>query len=653
MGERRPRTARPRRKRSRLRLLLIGALVLLVYPVFGTLVLWSGLAEKWIESEDLRVELDKPAYTIFPGRVHLKGARIFSNSETQFVLSAEDMSFEVRLLGLLRKKIYVASVLGENVRFQMRVQVASTEGIEERVAAYPKLEGLPGVNTVLLDKAEKAEEQKEAFTVQVEGIDVKLAELWFFEYRYLGPGALQGGFIVGPGIMRVDTSVQEVGPGELRFGPDQVLAEHVRGRIEAEIPELDPEAHADESFLELVTARIHLAADVRSLEHLRAYLGGMAVKGGAGPFEAKVSMQEGRLGADSRITFGTEDVSLFGKGFSVRSDWDFDAHVRAEQPEDRTARAERSTTPDVLPRIRSTSKATYVSFVSERTEDVFTVQVRKHEEGAVLETTELGTMTDIAHAYVRMPEIVTADLADLSVLTDEGSPFVARKGTARASLFLDIDENHVVRGPFKARFEGAQLTVDDIQIYANGSASCRIHSELDHETTTLSDISLSISDLKMRAGDQQVEDWWMRLSSKKLEAWGLPPERTQTQFSVRAKSAEPVLKALVAKGELSKLVPTLTHLNDLRIEAEVRKHGSVTDVLLEPLETNLFDVAGRFHMSDAQNRMAIVLGGKAISLGIASDASGLTLAPMARTGWLNQRLKGFPEPIDQVSPSQP
>jgi hypothetical protein len=581
----------PARNRSRLRLLIIGALLLLAYPVLGTIVLWSGLAEKWIESEDLRVEIDAPAYTILPGRVHLKGVRIFSNSETQFVLSAEDMSFEVRLPALLRRKISVVSVLGENVRFQMRVQVSSTEGIEERVDAYPKLEGLPGVNTILLDEAEKAEEE-EAYTVQVEGIDVNLAELWFFEYRYLGAGTLEGGFIVGPGIMGVDTSVQKVGPGELRFGPNQVIAENVHGRIEAEIPELDPEAHADESFLELVTARIHLAADVRSLEHLRAYLGGMAVKGGAGPFEANFSMEEGRLGPESRITFDTEDVSLFGKGFSVRSDWDFDAHVRAEKPEDRTALAERSSTPDVLPRIRSTSKASYVSFVSEHTEDVFTVQVRKHEEGAVLKTTELGTMTDIAHAYVRMPEIVTSDLADLSVLTDEGSPFAAREGTARASLLLDIDENHVVQGSLKARFEGAQLTVDDIEIYANGAASCNVRSDLDHEVTTLSDILLDISDLKMRAGDQHVDDWWMRSSSKKLDAWGLPPERTETQFSVRAKSAD-------------------------------------------------------------ENRTAIVLGGKAISLGIASDASSLTLAPIARAGWLNQRLKGFPKPIDQVSPPQP
>jgi len=47
------------------------------------------------------------------------------------------------------------------------------------------------------------------------------------------------------------------------------------------------------------------------------------------------------------------------------------------------------------------------------------------------------------------------------------------------------------------------------------------------------------------------------------------------------------------------------------------------------------------------------VGGSIISLGIASDPSGLTIMPFAREGWLNERLLGLPKPTKQVHSSEP
>jgi hypothetical protein len=56
--------------------LIALVLLLLAYPVLGTVALWSGLVERVLASEDLRVEIENPAYTLWPGRIHMQRVRI-------------------------------------------------------------------------------------------------------------------------------------------------------------------------------------------------------------------------------------------------------------------------------------------------------------------------------------------------------------------------------------------------------------------------------------------------------------------------------------------------------------------------------------------------------------------------------------------------
>jgi hypothetical protein len=179
-------------------------------------------------------------------------------------------------------------------------------------------------------EAAKTEEREESWTVEVEGIDVKIAELWFMEYRYLGDGTLKGEFLVGPAVMRVGTSVQDLGPGQLRFGADHVIAENFGGRVSATIPEVNPEEHADESFLDLVTARIALKGDVQSMKHIGAYFESIDVAEGKGPFKADVALEKGWLGSKSSITYQTDSIRVNGAELAIETDWKLDIDVQTE-----------------------------------------------------------------------------------------------------------------------------------------------------------------------------------------------------------------------------------------------------------------------------------------------------------------------------------
>ena len=67
---------------------MLAIVALLAYPVLGTLASWTGFVEWAIRDEDVKVEISNPAYTIWPGRIHMKFVRIYVNGDTQFTPAA-------------------------------------------------------------------------------------------------------------------------------------------------------------------------------------------------------------------------------------------------------------------------------------------------------------------------------------------------------------------------------------------------------------------------------------------------------------------------------------------------------------------------------------------------------------------------------------
>lgn len=624
-------------RRRKLRWLVAFVLLLLAYPVLGTLALWSGLVEHILESEDLRVEIEHPAYTIWPGRVRMKHVRILQNGTTQFILEGEDLVINVRMLELFRRRVHVTELAAHDVLYQMRVQVKDTKGIERRLAAYPPLNGLPGENTLLQNTAEKRKESDPDWTVRVEGLDVAVKELWFFEYRYLGKGHLRGGFMVGPNVMQVSTAVQDVGPGDLRFGLLQPVATELRGQITADIPKLNPKEHANASFMELVTARVNLRATVLSLEVVGAYFPGLEVSRGRGPLSLDLYLDRGKLGDKSHLDYGTESVHLKGNGYGVSSDWQvaFDAKG----------------SPDRKPLLRSSSKLSYVSLARGRRD--FTLQLPGHHEEAELDTIQLSRSTDLQHASLRIPKILSTDLQDLpAVLLPEGLPIRIDGGTCAAALSLDMDNSYWAHGPLTASIKALDMNAAGVHIGGDLKFDAALHFNPKTKVNQLQNLLFTVRDLNMQAGSRTVSAWWLNVQSKQLNWWSREPSRFEGTLGIRARDLDPVLKALAEKDVISKLIPMFTSLSDFRATTTISASGPVTDVTIAS-ESDIWDIAGRVYKNGKQSQLALVVGGQAVSLGIASKGDGLELMPFAKTGWLNEHLRDFPKPLVQMSGDKP
>ena len=624
-------------RKRKLRWLVAILLGLLAYPVLVTLALWTGFAEGLLKSEDLRVEIQNPAYSIWPGKVHMKNVRILVNGTTQFILEGQDLVLNLRLLELIKRRVHVTKLAAHDVRYQMRVQVKDTKNIERRVKAYPPLSDLPGANVVREPTAKHAEKEDADWTVMVSGLDIAVKELWFFEYRYLGKGHLRGGFVVGPNVMQVETAVQDLGPGELRFGANETIATGLQGQISADIPRLNPKEHADAGFMELVTARVNLRSKIESMTSVGSYFEQekLEISKGKGPLAVDLYLDRGKLGSKSHLYYQTDAINLKGIGYGVGSDWqlDFDAAGSTEH----------------LPLVRSSSKSSYVSLA--RGMRAFTIQIHDHHEEAQLDTIQLSKSTDLKRALLRMPKIVSVDLRDLPAVLAEHPPF-EMKGEVHASLNLDMDHEYWTRGHFHAATSGLHVDGAGVAVDANMKLDSELRFNPKLKVNTLEKLVLRLRDVAMRAGNRDVSGWWMDMEGARLTLWNKTPPAFDGTLGVQARDLDPVLKALAEKDVISDLIPLFTSLNDFRASARIRGAGPMTDITLAS-ESQIWDAAGRVFKNGDKTQMAIVVGGQAVSLGVASKGDGLEIMPFAKTGWLNDHLREFPKPIMEMKADKP
>ena len=624
-------------RKRKLRWLIAIVLVLAAYPVLVTLALWTGFVEWMIKSEDLRVEIQNPAYSIWPGKVHMKNVRILANGTTQFILQGQDLVINLRLLELVKHRVHVTKLAAHDVLYQMRVQVKDTKDIARRVKAYPPLSDLPGANVVREPTAKATEKEDADWTVRVEGLDIAVKELWFFEYRYLGKGHLRGGFTVGPDVMQVETAVQDLGPGELRFGENETIATGLQGQISADIPKLNPKEHADASFMELVTARVNLRSEIESMTSLGSYFEAekLDISKGKGPLAVDLHLERGKLGSKSHLYYQTDSINLKGIGFGVGTDWqlDFDAAGSSEG----------------LPLVRSSSKSSYVSLA--RAMRAFTVQIHEHHEEAQLDTIQLSKSTDLKRALLRMPKIVSVDLRDLpAVLTDP--PAFDLKGELHASLNLDMDHEYWTEGRLHAVTKGLQTSASGVTADANMKLDSELRFNPKLKVNMLQKFVLRTRDVSLRGVGSDLSGWWMDVESARFTVWNKTPLSFDGTFGVQARDLDPVLKTLAEKDVISKLIPMFTSLRAFQASARVRGVGEMTDVTLAS-ESQIWDAAGRVYKKGDKTQMAIVVGGQAVSLGVASKGDGLELMPFAKTDWLNERLREFPRPILEMKADKP
>jgi hypothetical protein len=397
-------------------------------------------------------------------------------------------------------------------------------------------------------------------------------------------------------------------------------------------------------------------ADVVNLSHVGEYLPNMKVTEGGGSFYAHVKMDGGQLSPDTLVTYQTQEINLLGDGYGIKTDYDVRIAVDDKSGERAKAHDLQKSQPNQAPpqttnpHIQGKGDVTYLSLGTKGNSSL-TIQFQNHAVHAALGSPKIDENLEVVSASLDAPTIISTDLDDAGALMGKG--IESERGEARAQLHFVMNEKKDFNGKFEARFDAFKIAVDPVVADINGTTRTDLLLSPSNDRLDFTDVKLRFDDVDFVAGKKRVDNWWMRWASPQVTLGLGDPSSVRGDFTFLAKDAEPLLYALAAEDKVPDIVPALVKLRDIRSRARVRKRGELLDVMIENFATRLVDFSGRIYDGKGERQVALLIGGKVVSLGIYLHGEKKQFAPLAHAKWLNERLERMPPPEERVEGRQP
>jgi hypothetical protein len=285
----------------------------LVWVIAANAVLASGVIQRAASAkpEKVKMEWDR-AWSPWPGRAYVRNFTLRIQDPTvQFRLTVAEAHVDVYVLDLLHREFHGRNVHAAGVTYRLAVKADRLQGNEQRLADYPLIEGYPRPALKHFPKPPKStpEELAELWSVELDGCDASIDELWFLEYRYSGHGRATGSFELKP--MRwlwVDGQLSLEG-GKLTQGMNKIVSRAFVMRAETHIHPIDLQENVDQHVLRTLDAHVTFETKVEDASIVDAYLPGLKVHGTPHVI-ADVRSSFGRLMPGSRIEVKVNDGAV-------------------------------------------------------------------------------------------------------------------------------------------------------------------------------------------------------------------------------------------------------------------------------------------------------------------------------------------------------
>ncbi len=238
------------------------------------------------------------AWSVWPGVVHVKGFEVRgSDSVLQWMVQLDEVSCDIHLLELLKRKFYARNIRAKGYVFRVRLRVDPTDA--DNPLPTPS-RSIPGyTNPPLLEAGPHepiTDENYDLWTAHLEDVDSTVREIWIQQYRYIGEGRLRGGFFFKPvRVVQVDPTLIELESGEVHVA-DHVVA-RLSGYIQTTINPFDPRNVDGLNVLETIAARVALDAQLPGLDFINFHTGpssGVRIEDGSGALRTTSPSAAGR-----------------------------------------------------------------------------------------------------------------------------------------------------------------------------------------------------------------------------------------------------------------------------------------------------------------------------------------------------------------------
>jgi hypothetical protein len=296
------------------------------YPLLANAFLAFGGVQKAFEGTDQVAVHFRRAWSFWPGRVHVEGARVtMQDRNVQFALNIESVDVELDLAAFARRTFHATRVRGSGVSYRFRHRIEHEALGLPFVAALPPIPEFndPPLREFGPPQAPLDEAHYNLWTIHIEDVDVTVNELWAQMMRFEGDAHVVGAFRLRP------AKRLWVGPAELEFlsgslttGPHEMLR-GMKGKLTCKVDDFDVEpVHGMEPF-RFISTRLQLAAEVPHLDavnFLTEPSPDFDLRDGSGLLDADFAIDHGVLTPDTRLSYRTDHLGVRNPKLPFRLD---------------------------------------------------------------------------------------------------------------------------------------------------------------------------------------------------------------------------------------------------------------------------------------------------------------------------------------------
>ena len=451
------------------------------------------------------------AWTVWPGRVHLRALHLRSQSRgARWELELDRASCAVSLPALAAKRFSARDVAGRGLGFRLLRRPRPGEPAPPEGSA-PVISGFPGpVETPAGGTA--APQRRRSWKLSLAGIAVDdIREIWIHRLRWEGDGRLTGGLemeIRGP--LEIRPTRIELSSGQILSG-DEIVSDKARLRLEARSGRFVPRENRGLAALGFLSGHLSFESPRTDFGFLNYYFqrAPWIDVGGTGEVRADVGVERGELLPGSLVTVDARSLALDALGFAAGGSGDIRAEVAA-------AGAGIAT--------RLAARLDGFELADDRSDgDGGETLVR----GAGLELVAHGEEADLVRGFgdldveVSIPPSEVPDLTAFNAFLPAASDLRIGSGQGSFHGRLSLDSGtHSGSGEVEVRGEGVGLSFDNAVVVGDVKVSARLRdADLLARRFDVSGSRVELEHFAVDLARRGAEEtgWWARLELREGE----------------------------------------------------------------------------------------------------------------------------------------
>jgi hypothetical protein len=218
-----------------------------LYVVASNVFLSTSLFDRVVNHDRMALDVHYDhGWSLWPSTIHAKHVSIrSSDSNVMWLLKLDDVTFDVALLDLPRRRFTVESAHGRGISMRLQTKRKTYPDHQDEIRNLPPIDGFPAFAVRPAGPPHPEvwdDDQYHLIDVHLDRVHADdVREVWIDDYRFSGHANLQGRFHLKP-IRELDVGPVhgDVLAGEVEQGFGRTLVHDLAGKFDVTVASFDP-----------------------------------------------------------------------------------------------------------------------------------------------------------------------------------------------------------------------------------------------------------------------------------------------------------------------------------------------------------------------------------------------------------------------------